>query len=55
MFLINVSVVDLLKINLSNPDTCPKVKNRHFVLPTEQRLNKVLYQDKVISEMLEAS
>ena len=44
-----VSVVDLLKINLSNLDTYLKVKNRHFGFLTEDQLQKLLHQDKVTS------
>ena len=38
-----VSVVDLLKINLSNPDTYVKVKNRYFGFSAEEQLKKLLH------------
>ena len=42
-----VPVVDLLKINLSDPDTYVKLQIYRFL--TEEQLKKLLYQDKVTS------
>ena len=44
-----VSVVDLLKINLSIPDIYLKVKDRHFGFSTEERLKNLERQDKITS------
>ena len=42
-----VPVVDLLKINLSDPDTYVKLQVYRFL--TEEQLKKLLHQDKVTS------
>ena len=42
-----VPVVDLLKINLSDPDTYVKLQIYRFL--TEEQLKKLLHQDKVTS------
>ena len=42
-----VPVVDLLKINLSDPDTYVKLQIYQFL--TEEQLKKLLHQDKVTS------
>ena len=49
MYLINkcVSVVDMLKINISIADTYLKVKDRHSGFSMEEQLKNLLHQDKI--------
>ena len=50
-----VSVVDLLKINLSIADRYLKVKDRHFGFSMEQQLKNLFHQDKLNLHMLKIS